>query len=652
MGSPRSRALWRVGPLVVVATLAVGLLVGLRWFGSEPRVSRDGPVEPLTTAEYERRMNCRFEPSVEDTLRAPRFQSVALPEGPKVQAIWGALGRDDRGHIWAGLSMRGGLGYASARLLEYDPGSGALWERGDAVAQLERLGLAHERGSQQKIASRIVQGEDGHLYFTSMDEYRSDMTLRRLPQFGSHVWRVDPRGPEVWEHLFATTDVLTSVAMIGRDLYALGWFGHVLYHQDDKTGRVGSVRVGSVDAHFSRRFFGDHRGHVYVPRLLYTTDSPSRLVVTLVEFNERLEEVGESSIPTEMYAVPTPSDSHGITGFQYLRDRSIVFITHPGMLFRVVPRDDGPARLESLGPMHPAGPMPIESLFTYDGERYLAAVTVPELDSPAFEPEWVVHDLQTRRGHVLPLTAGLTGLTLPSTTGPARPLGPAEAIRGARLMGSITRDDFGDFYLGGIRAERPLLVRVRFEPGTPGLDDGPAPVVGAPPEGQPPGRREIVDRADPPVSTATEPVPTPSPTTPPGPAPAPGPSTVARASPASAAPPLSPGPPVSARAGFHQELREALDRPIAEAAALIQELCERSGPAPTAADRAVLAQARTRPDRRGRVRFARSLGALEPHILLELIADESKRVGARNGPRNRDDAVLRATRLLLSLPVD
>src|SRR5262249_43819620 len=144
---------------------------------------------------------------------------------------------------------------------------------------------------------------------------------------------------------------LIAVSGVGRYLYALGYFGHRLYQYEFATGSVRFVDVGSVGGHISRNLLSDHRGHAYVPRL-----RPSQgVAVTLVEYDESLREAGETAIGHYLHT--TPLDSHGIVGFQYLADRSIVFVTNMGFLYRVRPGagGDGAAEVRGLGWFHPDG---------------------------------------------------------------------------------------------------------------------------------------------------------------------------------------------------------------------------------------------------------------------------------------------------------
>lgn len=57
-------------------------------------------------------------------------------------------------------------------------------------------------------------------------------------------------------------------------------------------------------------------------------------------------------------------------------------------------------------------------------------------------------------------------------------------------------------------------------------------------------------------------------------------------------------------------------------------------------------------NRAGRVDFFRSHGLPEPIILAELYREQARRAVARNGPRSRDEAIVRGARQLLAIPFD
>jgi hypothetical protein len=383
-----------------------------------------------------------------DPYQAPELVSIAIPDFAGTYSIWGATGRDNRGHIWFGVSATTqGTATPSAHLFEYLPESARVIARSDVVSQLKVTGRWRAGESQMKIHSKIVAGSDGHLYFTSMDEQGEDESGGRLPTWGSHLWRVRPSDGR-WEHLLAAPEGLIALSGMGTRFYALGYFGHRVYQYDAATRSTRFVDVGSLGGHISRNFLSDDRGHVYVPRLKASAGSPSGIGATLVELDSGLRERGET--PLAHYLDSTPLDSHGITGYQSLADRSIVFVTSAGYLYRVAPRGDSPAEVRPLGWFHPEGPAYTASLFAYDGRRYVVGAS-RRRGAGSSRYEWVVYDLAARRSIASPME-------IPRVVGlPAADL---------MLYGSVTRDNWGNFYLGGTfrRAARelPALFQARL----------------------------------------------------------------------------------------------------------------------------------------------------------------------------------------------
>jgi hypothetical protein len=404
--------------------------------------SSGGTPGPVLTS-YEDLMGCHFTPADRAPLTSIATRLLPLPEFPGRTAIWGATGRDHRGHLWFGVSASG-VPQASARLLEYDPAADTLQLRGDVVGELRRAGLLRSGEGQMKIHSRIVQGEDGHLYFTSMDEEGEATDGSRLPTWGSHLWRL--RLPERrWEHLRAVREALIAVATAGRWVYALGYFDHVVYQYDVRSGTVRSTTVGSLGGHISRNFFCDIRGHVYVPR---PDQGPGGTpTVALMELDTDLRKVHET--PIDHYTVSRDDDSHGLTGVQPLADQSVAFVTDQGYLYRVVPRPGQAAQVEDLGWFHPQGRRYVASLFTSDGRQHLMGMTYHNA-AGGRQYEWLVFDLNAR-------TSTATPMILPAGSG--------RVLTNVDWYGSISRDDQGGCYLGGyyMVGDRghPLLLQVK-----------------------------------------------------------------------------------------------------------------------------------------------------------------------------------------------
>ncbi len=383
----------------------------------------------------------------------PTAVRVELPEVPQAEAVWGGTGRDDRGHVWIGLCGRKTPG-ASARLLEYMPETGEMLVRGDVVSELARLGILREGESQNKIHTKILQADDGRLYFASTDIVGGDYEHgTRPPTWGGHLWRLSLPGNE-WEHLLATPEGLIAITVSGPYVYALGFFGHKVYQYDIRTGSVRSAAAGSVDGHISRNIVSDRFGHVYVPRLRREpapAAGPAEVepaaVVSLVEYDSDLREVGATTLSN--YIDQDPTNSHGLTGFQPMADGSIVIVTAAGYLYRIVPREGQAAEVKEIGWMHPYGKRYVASLFTYAGRRYVMGLSTGGKDSDhsnILDFEWVVYDLQTRQSAPMPFDVKTADLP---------------SLRRALLYGSVTRDDAGRFYVVGLAPRGgPLVLRL------------------------------------------------------------------------------------------------------------------------------------------------------------------------------------------------
>jgi len=379
---------------------------------------------------------------------APATAIVDLPYFDGAHAIWGATGQDARGHIWFGVTTEG-IVTKSAHLLDYDPASGRTIDRGNVIDELRRAGLARPGEQQAKIHSKIIPGAADDVYFASMDEDGEDENGSRLPTWGGHLWRMN-LATSRWEHLLRTPEALIAVGRGGRFVYALGYFGHVLYQYDTQLGTSARVGVGSVDGHISRNVLVDSRGHAYVPRLkrLPGATATTGMRVTIVEFGPDLREIKETFVLTDRYLGHGTTGSHGITGLQTMNDGTIWFTTDSGYLFHIVPPaaqgttpSEEPAQVVPVGWMHPRGTSYAASLFTDDGATTLSSAA----RRPGEPWEWVKCRVPSRACTVFPLAVA------------------GKDLNTALLYGSGTRDAQGRHYLVGILAYRPFAMSVRGE---------------------------------------------------------------------------------------------------------------------------------------------------------------------------------------------
>jgi len=386
----------------------------------------------------------------------PTVAMVPIGSFAGAHALWGSTGQDSRGHIWFGVTAAG-VDVPSAHLVEFDPETGQQRDRGNAVEELQRAGVARKGEHQAKIHSKIVQGPDNYLYFSSMDEEGESEDGSRLPTWGGHLWRMNLETYR-WEHLLAAREALIAVAGGGRDIYSLGYFGHVLYRYDTKTGATKSIVVGSVGGHVSRNFVADYRGHAFVSRLR-GADAPANEQSTrasIVEYDDSLNEVHETPIDYDKYADGPPTNTDGIIAVQEMTDRSWYFTTHVGFLFRIVPPpaaaggaiDESPATVSPVSWFHPNGREYVASLFTSDGTNTLLGLAhdiLGEGSSGAYQ--WLTCDLTAIKCLVAPFA--IAG-------------GDSSFVSRSLLYGSATRDAAGRHYVVGLGADgRPVVLAVQ-----------------------------------------------------------------------------------------------------------------------------------------------------------------------------------------------
>ena len=414
--------------LGVICVLAV-LLVAQRTL--RPEVSGTDP------PSYEDLTGSLFRLSPSHPFGPPGIQEIALPPLRDGVCIWGATGRDRDGHIWVGVSADSPGG--SAHLLQFDPETSAWHDRGTVVDQLKAAGLYRQGEGQAKIHSKIVTDVEGWLYFASTDEEGEMIEGATLPHWGGHLWRTKP-DRQRWQHLMAVPEGLLAVSGVGRYIYVLGYWGHVLYQYDTVSGKNKRVVVGSAAGHVSRNFLADVRGHAYVPRL---TGQPGGTVsAALVEYDSELRELAATPLDNYLGTL-SPHANHGIVGLVYLADGRLLFTTHRGQLYMIQPRADLPALVTAIGWFHPDGEAYAPSLFALGGDGLVAGVT--ERNG---RHEWVVLELKTHISGAFPLDT--------------------KGLRGVLLYGSVNRDLAGRAYVGGWASStsggtRPLMLQI--EPG-------------------------------------------------------------------------------------------------------------------------------------------------------------------------------------------
>jgi len=391
-------------------------------------------IEPISTRSLEEQIGTRFSSLTAQSFQAPSVEKISLAFPSEASAIWGAIGRDDDGHIYLGASTHAGEN-KTAYLARYNPNSGQISYQGDTVGQLKRLGLHLPGMGQNKLHSKFYQADDGFIYFASFDEQGESSD--RNPAWGGHLWRKRPDATE-WEHVTATKEALIAVNVSGQYVYTLGYWDHVLYQYNMYTDKIATIVVGSVPGHISRNFLVDLRGHVYVPRV--SLDSDNQLTAVLNEYDTRLSLVGAYPMPS--YTAKKAAGHHGIVGYTSMKNGDIVFSTSDGGLYYLKTSLNGGTKLEYRGMMHPEGKAYIASVFPMDGFSYLAAAArVPK----QAEYDWVVYEVASQISQTHPLNLSMK----------VKPL----------IYGTSTKDDTGNYYLVGqggnrSRSRIPLLFRI------------------------------------------------------------------------------------------------------------------------------------------------------------------------------------------------
>ncbi len=386
---------------------------------------------------YEELTGSVFTPPRGDPLRAPKVRVLKVPDFPGAMAIWGSTGRDSRGHIWFGISACCDGG--SARLYEFVPESDIWLDHGAVTDQLKAAGAYHPGEGQIKIHSRIVLAGDGQLYFVSTDEEGEKADGSVLPHWGSHLWKIDPESGK-WQHLLHVPEGLIAVAGVGRYVYALGYWNHILYQYDTQTSAIQRREIGSAGGHISRNLISDARGHVFVPRVRRAADGS--LSAALVELDNDLNE--RATTPLDGYlGKGTLEGNEGITGLAYLRNGRIVFLTSRGFLYALDSIDpsapDQPRTVQRLGWMHPEGEGRVASLFSLGDNANIAAIFDGQRSY-----EWVVMNLRVGMSAAFPMDIS--------------------DLKDVLLYGSITRDNRGRAYAVGWhsipRGKGPLVLQI------------------------------------------------------------------------------------------------------------------------------------------------------------------------------------------------
>ncbi len=386
----------------------------------------------LPTRSFENRVGTIFTSLPLDILAAPSVEIIELPRtSANLDAIWGASGKDDNGNIYFGVSSHDG-NYGSSFLYQYNPSTEQVISQGDTVRELKNNDIYREGARQNKLHSKIYQANDGYLYFSSFDESGEDEGIN--PMWGGHLWRKLPDSQN-WEHVLSTPEALIAVNTNGRYVYALGYWNHVLYQYDTKTGDTEKVVAGSVNMHVSRNFIVDETGHAYVPSLSY--EDSELIKVELIEYDTQLNVVATYPLPS--YQAKNINHHHGIVGYTSMKNGDIYFTTADGGLYLISPFQDTKPKLQYMGMMHPDGKAYIPSLFTIDGEELLVGVGKRK------SYEWIVYETTIDMSYSTKLDVN--------------------KLKNLALFGSLTKNNEGDMYVVGRHhtqdGYQPLLLKIK-----------------------------------------------------------------------------------------------------------------------------------------------------------------------------------------------
>ena len=364
-------------------------------------------------------------------------------------SIWGALGVTAESGVWVGIS---GSSSKGGQLLSLKAVDTAAHSHGSVVDQRDSDESTEALQYQGKIHSRIREADDGFVYFTSMDETNESWRDKQLPQYGGRLWRLRP-AEQTWEQVMTTPEALIALETTGRYVYALGYWGHVLYQFDTSSGRTERLQIGSDCGHVSRNFLVDLREHVYVPKVVSKPGSTEcraeDMTVSLVEISSSMQVVAEHALP-DYLSKSAPNQSQGITAYAYRQDESIIFSTMNGDLYHLIAHGSQPALILPLGNMLPGTKSQVTNLVSLDGKSLLGAAVMLR-GKQQKRLHWLVHDTSTTDTTTIPIN-------LPADL---------EQFKAMLLYGSGIRDGQGHVYVGGrIQQQggkiRPLLLRLSF----------------------------------------------------------------------------------------------------------------------------------------------------------------------------------------------
>jgi hypothetical protein len=393
-----------------------------------------------TRRSVEQRLGTHFNEVNSSHFRLPNVIQLQFPTRLDGSVLWGATGRDDFGHVYFGVSSYS-KNSNTAFLYQYSPQSNSLIKQSDVISQLKKAGLYTDGISQNKLHSKFYQADDGYLYFTSFDEQGENSKKGILPIHGGHIWRKKPDAFN-WEHIRATKEALIAVNTDGLFVYALGYWGHVLYQYDTQTQVTNQIRVGAINGHISRNFLVSQNGNVFVPKVEISANNT--LIVNLNEYDSALNLV--ASTPLEHYVYENKHSKHGIVSYINMKNGDIYFVTAVGALYKISPTSNDIHQVSFeifLSDTNEIGGY-FPSLFSINGENFLVAFgRLPNSQHYS----WFVYETSTKTTAIYDLKT-FDNKNL--------------------LYGSVTRDDLGNFYVVGVdqsirSKHQPMILQLSYK---------------------------------------------------------------------------------------------------------------------------------------------------------------------------------------------
>lgn len=418
---------------------------------SKPEVPIKNTPATISKRTTEQKLGTVFPPLEDKHFNPPQVSIVEFPEPIDGGAIWGAIGRDDDGKVYFGSSSLN-HSHNTAFLYQFDPEANVVVKQSDTVTELRRAGFDEEKLAQNKLHSKFYQANDGYLYFSSFDETGENGNEHINPLNGGHLWRKKP-DDLTWEHLLAAPEALISVNTDGRYVYALGYWNHVLYQFDTITQQVKSKVIGAQGNHISRNIVVNNN-KVFVPRIAYESpdlvNSRENAIVELVEINSAMKEI--NTYPLTAYFHSENNSNHGIVAYANTKHGQALFITGSGALYKIEQTPEGSHAVkfvEFLGDTASTPEYYSPVLFSIEGESLF--LSLGRAKNPNRQT-WFIHE-------------SVNEITLPHTL-------ESDILSEALFYGSVTRDNQGNYYIGGTTGTRkenarPVLIKFSYDDAAP-----------------------------------------------------------------------------------------------------------------------------------------------------------------------------------------